>query len=63
MLQGVLSPFVEIVHAIQSMPKIMDAGSGFIYSSGMPCFCYWQPAPKQLQKMHIAGIVHKIRTG
>lgn len=46
MLQGVLSPFVEIVHAIQSMPKIMWMLALVYLFQWYALFCYWQNSAK-----------------
>ena len=46
MLQGVLSPFVEIVHAIQSMPKIMWMLAVVYLFQWYALFCYWQNSAK-----------------
>lgn len=45
-LQGVLSPFIEIVHAIQSMPKIMWMLSIVYLFQWYALFCYWQNSSK-----------------
>lgn len=46
MLQGVLSPFIEIVHAIQSMPKIMWMLAVVYLFQWYALFCYWQNSSK-----------------
>lgn len=46
MLQGVLSPFIEIVHAIQSMPKIMWMLALVYLFQWYALFCYWQNSSK-----------------
>lgn len=45
-LQGVLSPFIEIVHAIQSMPKIMWMLALVYLFQWYALFCYWQNSSK-----------------
>lgn len=46
LLQGVLSPFIEIVHAIQSMPKIMWMLAVVYLFQWYALFCYWQNSSK-----------------
>jgi maltose/moltooligosaccharide transporter len=59
-LQGVLSPFLEIVHAIQSMPHKMWLLALVYLFQWYALFCYWQNSSKAVAENAFGWHYHEL---